>query len=270
MTDLSQFVCTPDMISSYEVDGAVVLPQALTSQNLNDIRLVVDAELEKADKKQFAFSNGQQSRFRGSQDMWRTDETCKSICVDSILPSIAATLMPSSKVNMFFDHLFVKEAQSSHATAWHNDVPYWPVKGRKILSYWIALDDVTEESGALIFCLGSHKWNKAIQPDSFAHHDSGVAPEETLRKMLNGEEYEIKLKTFPMKAGDVLAFDAMAVHCAGPNSSSGTIRRGYAVRYTGDDVVYDPRPGVHKMMLESSILPGGPIDCQRYPIVFGN
>ena len=44
-------------------------------------------------------------------------------------------------------------------------------------------------------------------------------------------------------------------------------RRGYAVRYVGDDVVYDDRPGVSKPLLNPSLTNGGPLDSEQYPVI---
>ncbi len=252
---------------AYNDDGVVLIKQAVNPEELEDLRVAVDAELNERARKQFSFGKDE-STFRGSQDMWRTDATFNRVCTQSGLPRISAELMDSNKINMFFDHLFVKDPGSSYVTSWHNDVPYWPVKGDKIISLWLALDDVTIESGALIFCLGSHKWNFAFQPHSFAYTEDGNTPEQELKAGLAGTDYPVETRAFPMKAGDVLAFDAMAIHCAGPNTVKDRKRRGYAIRYAGDHVSYDPRPGVHKMMLESSLIPGGPIDSQRYPVIY--
>ena len=252
---------------AYDEDGVVLISQAIGPAELEELRDSVDAELSERARKQFSFGKDE-STFRGSQDMWRTNATFAQVCTQSDLPRISAALMGSDKINMFFDHLFVKEPGSSYVTSWHNDVPYWPVKGKKIISLWLALDDVTLESGALVFCLGSHKWQFAFQPRTFAHTEDGNTPEQELKAALEGTDYPVETRAFPMKAGDVLAFDAMAIHCAGPNTVKDRMRRGYAIRYTGDDVSYDPRPGVHKMMLEPGLIPGGLIDSQRYPVIY--
>lgn len=36
------------------------------------------------------------------------------------------------------------------------------------MSFWVALDPVTAESGALEFVCGSHKWGHFFQPEPFA------------------------------------------------------------------------------------------------------
>ena len=59
----------------------------------------------------------------------------------------------------------------------------------------------------------------------------------------------------------------MTVHGAGGNNSTGRARRGYTVRYIGEDVSYDPRAGVSQPLLCETLRAGGPMDCARYPVV---
>ena len=59
----------------------------------------------------------------------------------------------------------------------------------------------------------------------------------------------------------------MTVHGSPGNLRSDRRRRGYAVRYVGDDVVYDDRPGVSKPLLNPSLTNGGPLDSEQYPVI---
>jgi len=267
-TTQEQILLSESALQTYRQAGVLHLPSVLSDAQLAAMRNVVDDEMANYDAKQFSFNGSDSSRFAGSQDMWRTNEICEDTCTKSVIPKIVSQILETTKVNLFFDHLFVKYPNSPYSTSWHNDVPYWPIKGTQILSCWIALDDVTDETGALVFALGSHKWGRFVQPDSFAHSSKSSTPEKLLAETVGDLPANIELKSFPVQAGDALFFDAMSVHCAGPNKTGATMRRGYAVRYAGDDVVYDPRPGIHKMMLEKELTRGGRIDCDRYPVVF--
>ncbi len=56
------------------------------------------------------------------------------------------------------------------------------------------------------------------------------------------------------------------------NSSRDTPRRGYAVRYVGDDARWDPRPGILETIPGPSVLPmptvrGGPMDSEAFPVI---
>ena len=45
-------------------------------------------------------------------------------------------------INFFYDFMFVKEPGTREVTRWHQDEPYWAVKGEQVCSVWLPLDPV--------------------------------------------------------------------------------------------------------------------------------
>jgi hypothetical protein len=60
----------------------------------------------------------------------------------------------------------------------------------------------------------------------------------------------------------------MTVHGASGNSSTDRRRRGYTVRYVGDDVRYDPRPGASKPLYTDDLNAGDHLDCAQFPLLY--
>lgn len=262
---------TDGMVEAFQEKGVACIPRLLTADQVEQLREVVDAELYHKKPKHFAFKRDGGGRFHGSQDLWKNNAVCEEFCRSSLLPAVAARYMKSSTVNLFFDHLFVKEPQSEYETSWHNDFPYWPIMGSKVVSTWIALDNVTSETGPLTFVLGSHRWASAFQPSTFAEDSKNARSQSELETFLREAGIRVSerdFETYEMEPGDVLIFDAKIIHKAGGNHSKDSTRRGYVIRYTGDDVVYDPRPGVHKVMLDSSLSRGCSITSANFPQVW--
>ena len=155
-------------------------------------------------------------------------------------------------------------------TRWHNDQPYWPIDGSQTLSFWVALDPTTRETGALEFIRGSHRWERFFQPEVFGRN--------TLDQYERNPDYEPipdfdaardehDIVTFDLEPGDVYAFHALTVHGAGGNLSANTRRRGYTVRYTGDDITYSARPGTNKGLRNPQFRTGDRLDGPQYPVV---
>jgi ectoine hydroxylase-related dioxygenase (phytanoyl-CoA dioxygenase family) len=69
--------------------------------------------------------------------------------------------------------------------------------------------------------------------------------------------------------GDVYLFHGLTVHGAPGNRTRDRRRRGYTVRYTRDDVVYDTRPGTNEHLRNSSLNDGDALDSSQYPVVLG-
>ena len=70
--------------------------------------------------------------------------------------------------------------------------------------------------------------------------------------------------------GDVYVFNAMTVHGAPGNSTANRRRRGYTVRYCGDDVFYDPRVGVSSPILIDGKAAGDRIDSEQCPLIYAD
>lgn len=79
--------------------------------------------------------------------MWMRDPDFRAFAMESTLPAIAAGLVGSPTVNLFYDHLLVKEPGSDVPTRWHHDQNYWPCVGSQCLSIWVALDKVDAGNG---------------------------------------------------------------------------------------------------------------------------
>ena len=60
----------------------------------------------------------------------------------------------------------------------------------------------------------------------------------------------------------------MSVHGAGGNQRDDLRRRGYTVRYTGDDAWYDTRSGTSGALLSEELNDGDPIGGASYPLIW--
>ena len=90
----------------------------------------------------------------------------KQFFFNSGIAKIVSELMRSKKVNIFHEHVLIKEPDSKKRTPWHQDQSYYCVNGKDNCSLWIPLDPV-EKSICPEFIQGSHKWNKQFLPTKF-------------------------------------------------------------------------------------------------------
>jgi phytanoyl-CoA hydroxylase len=69
---------------------------------------------------------------------------------------IAKELM-GDDIEMDFDMLIDKAPGTDTITPWHQDAAYWPdMADKRALSFWIALDDVDQLNGCMMYVPGSH------------------------------------------------------------------------------------------------------------------
>ena len=104
--------------------------------------------------------------------------------------------MNSKKVNLFHEHVLVKEKDQKR-TPWHQDQGYYCVNGKDNVSIWIPLDKVDKNS-SMEFIKGSHKWNKTFLPTKFKGYDYDHKDKEKLKKFLILKIIEINMKLFLM------------------------------------------------------------------------
>jgi hypothetical protein len=80
-----------------------------------------------------------------------------------LLPGIAAQLIGAHAIRLFHDQLVTKRARTAESVVgWHTDRAYWrSCSSERMLTAWVPLQDVDQNSGALTVLDGSHKWPDA-------------------------------------------------------------------------------------------------------------
>ena len=262
---------TPADIESYDRDGAVLLKGVVGPEWLDRVAAAIERDIETPGPFFHSYDTEGKGRFHGNLRIWQTDPDFRAYCFESGLPELAARFFGASRVNLLYDQLFVKEPGTAQPTRWHNDQPYWPVRGWQVMSFWLALDPTTAENGRLEFVRGSHRWDRWFQPEAFGKTEVNTYDEnpdyETMPD-IDAARGDYDIVAWDMEPGDVIAFHALAVHGAGGNLRDDVRRRGYTVRYTGDDARFDPRPGTAKALWADGLKEGDRMDCDLYPVVW--
>ena len=122
-------------------------------------------------------------------------------------------------------HCFCKLPGDDKQVAWHQDASYWPITPSKIVTAWLAIDDVDEENGAM-----------QIIPDS---HLQGQIPFERSTKeeknvlgqtVHNAETFGAAPVSLNLKAGQMSLHSDLLLHSSRPNLSNRR-RCGIAIRF---------------------------------------
>jgi len=256
-------------VSQFQADGALLLPGLISMKRVERLRLAIERDMENPAPCFHGYEVEGGGRFHGNMRLWESDADFDDYGRNSALPEAAATLLGVEPVQLYYDQLFVKEAGTDAPTRWHNDQPYWPIRGRPILSFWLALDRVRPESGALEFVRGSHQWNQWFQPEPFAVGGTPYPrnPEYVDIPDMDAHRQDYEFLTWDMEPGDVIAFHALTVH-GGPGNRSPGRRRGYTVRYCGPGMTYYAGPGTSPFLADPALADGSAIAGVRYPVVW--
>jgi ectoine hydroxylase-related dioxygenase (phytanoyl-CoA dioxygenase family) len=261
----------PAEIDAFNTDGVVVLRELVTPAWLETIAQSIELDILNPGPFYHGYEAPEGGRFHGNMRLVEHDEALNAFCKVSPLPGVAQQFMGSNKVNLLYDQLFVKEPGTTNRTRWHNDQPYWSIRGWQVLSLWVALDTTTAENGALEFIRGSHHWDRWFQPETFGNSDALAGYEHNPNYEpipdIDSSRDDYDIVSWDLEPGDVYLFHALTVHGAAGNSTSNRRRRGYTVRYTGDDAVYDTRPGTNVHLRNAELNDGDSLDSEQYPLV---
>lgn len=228
-----------DDIDTYQRDGVVVV-RGLFADHIETLRAGIARNMEAPGP--YASNNekaGETGRFFDDYCNWERIPEFRQVIDTSPAAQVAADLMGSQTVQLFHDHVLVKEPGTSMATPWHQDGPYYFVEGQQTVSFWSPLDPVTD---ATLRCVaGSHKWQKPVLPTRWAKGDAFFDPAPYM-PVPDPDVEDMDIREWHMQPGDAVAFNYGTLHGARGNTAN-TRRRAFSLRLLGDDARYTQRPG---------------------------
>jgi ectoine hydroxylase-related dioxygenase (phytanoyl-CoA dioxygenase family) len=198
---------------------------------------------------------------------WQRFEDFRQFVFDSPAAAAAARLMRSKTARFFHDHVLVKEPGTSVVTPWHQDLPYYCVKGEQSVSFWIPLDPVPREL-TLECVAGSHQWS-IHKPKRFDGTD--LYEKDTTAELpdINADRAKYRILAWPLDLGDAVAFDFRTVHGAAANNTRASRRRVFSARWVGDDAVFVDRKGKGSPPFRQLTLRDGDrLEGPDFPVAF--
>ncbi len=227
-------------IDTYQNDG-VVLIRGLFADHVEALRAGVARNMETPGP--FASNNekaGESGRFFDDYCNWQRIPEFQDVIATSQAAEVAAKLMRSDSVQMFHDHVLVKEPGTSMATPWHTDGPYYFVEGSQTISFWSPLDRVKDATLRMV--AGSHKWEKPVLPTRWVSEESFFPNEDDYMPIPDPDAEGMRVLEWEMEPGDAVAFNYHILHGARGNTATSR-RRAFSLRLLGDDARYVERPG---------------------------
>ena len=257
-----------DEIETFARDGVVHLKNMFDPGWVEHLRAQAEQDMSTpGELKHELAESGDTGRFFNHTFLWPRNTDFKSYVFESPAAELAGTIMASSRINIVFDQLLIKEPNTQQRTVWHQDLTYWPIYGQHVCTLWLALDPVSADTGAVEFVKGSHAWGQRYGPIAFRpdlEYAKDLPPVPDIESMRD----EIEILQFEFAPGDCTIHHGMMVHGAPGNASDTLRRRAHVTRWAGDGVVYDPRPGIQPMLWEPTIAPGAALDCDLWPEIW--
>ena len=258
-------------IEDFDKDGVVFLPGVFSRQWVDVLREAAEESLKNPGTlhAELVAEHGDRGRFFHDTFIWTRNDSCRQFVFESPAATIAARLMQSQKINIFFDQWLIKEPGTTTKTPWHHDMTYWPIVGLQISTIWLALDPVTAKNGAVEYVKGSHRWGKKFRPASFG---SGSQYTENIPDVpdVDAMRDDLEIAQFDLEPGDCTVHHALTVQSAPSNQTSATRRWAHTSRWAGADVTFYPRAGLQEMPpMPAELRSGDPLDSDLWPRIIG-
>ncbi|MFQ5468567.1 MAG: phytanoyl-CoA dioxygenase family protein, partial [Kiloniellaceae bacterium] len=236
---------TREEIETFRADGIVCLRGLFAPAWIERLRRAAEAGLATPGElsAELAAARKDRGRFFHDTFVWRHNVDCRAFVFESPAARIAAALMGSRRVNIFFDQWLIKEPGTPTRTPWHQDLPYWPINGWQVATLWLALDEVGADSGAVEYLRGSHRWGRRYRPVAFSGQPQYTEPLPPMPNIEARREI-LDILRFDLAPGDCTVHHALLLHGAPGNQRLDRRRRAYVTRWTGDDVIFNPRDGI--------------------------
>ncbi len=260
MTGQDEYPLTDEQINFYQENGYIQLHDVLTPEELEQAR----AALEAVDRRQLdarthvsAANPEYEAIFVQKVNLWRVDAAMREVVLNPKVASIARRLAGAKRLRLWHDHALVKMPGKSKPSAWHQDLPYWPMKEPGALSCWMALDDVSEANGCMSFVPRSHSWGR-LEPIRLGD------PQDLFGLVDDPESKDFTPRPMPMRAGSCTFHHGLTFHYAGPNTTDRP-RRAMVTIYMPDGTTYNGAPHVVTDPLAMSA--GEPLAGELFPVL---
>jgi ectoine hydroxylase-related dioxygenase (phytanoyl-CoA dioxygenase family) len=255
---------TEEELHRYHEDGVIMIPGVIEPNWM----ALIESGIEEARTHMSRLGRFMSRKTHGYQMdifLWKRIDALRDVIYYAPFARWAQQLMSSSEVRFFYDQMFVKEPGTDAPTPWHQDLSFWPIRGEQICSFWIPLDPVTRENSGLLYVRGSHKWPqrfKAISPDYVA-----AVIDERMDDIpdINADPGKYDLLNWDMQPGDMLLFNPLTLHGSYGNASRTRRRRALALRWVGDDVIYQPSSKRMPIHYKHRSRVGGPLRGAAFP-----
>ncbi len=175
---------------------------------------------------------------------WHDVSEYQRFVFESPAAEIAGRMLGSSRINFFFDAVFVRSAGSQFQTPWHQDEPYWSVEGHDTCTIWMPLVPVKAEN-ALAFVPGSHLGSVVydhydfgtLNPDGDADVDRSdfSATAQADIPDIDADRDAFGVLSWDMEPGDCVVFNSRILHGGSGLLDTGRNLEVFTSKWLGDD-----------------------------------
>ncbi len=255
-------------IDFYKNQGAIVIKNVFNSW-IDLLRIGFEKVLKEPGTHARENVKNEEGRFFEDYCNWQRIPEFKNFAEESPAAQIVAEATDSKSIQLFHEHIFIKDPGTAKETPWHQDMPYYCLDGNDTGSFWIPLDPITRENSLQIL-LGSHKLPKLIRPTKWSNNQPWYNNDNNFMDMSEVTIFEKNILKSEMNLGDAILFNFKVLHSS-PGNTENIPRRAFSMRFIGDDVKYIDRGGETSPPFKGIDLKiGDKMRKDWFPVVWNN
>lgn len=218
----------PELVEQFARDGFAVVPDLLTSDELERFGTAVDAAVahrRQGEERPLAERTRYEQSFMQCINLWEDNQGVRPLTFHPKVGQAAAELLGVERLRLWHDQALYKEAGGLD-TEPHQDHPYWPIREHDQVTAWVPFDGSTEELGCMGYLPGSHRAGL----DQFVDIFFSSIPNDILEQP---GVRDVEPVFVEVPRGSVAFHHGLTVHLAKPNTTS-SVRRVYTMIYFRD------------------------------------
>jgi ectoine hydroxylase-related dioxygenase (phytanoyl-CoA dioxygenase family) len=249
-----------ELVRRFERDGFVVVPDLLTSEELDRYEAAVTAGVahrNAGDDTPLEQKSRYQQSFIQCMNLWEDHLDVRPLTFHPKLGQAAAELLRVPAIRLWHDQALYK-VPGGRPTDAHQDHPYWPILETSSVTAWIPFVSSTAANGAMSYVPGTH----AIGLRKFVNIFFGE-PEDILS---DPEVAGIEPVLVEVPRGSVAFHHGLTVHLANANTTD-VARAVHTIIYFPDGHTRG-YPNPHFSVDRNGISVGQAIDGDATPVVW--
>lgn len=257
----SEPVVTPDLVAAFRSDGFVVVPDLLTTAELDRFGSAVTRAVHRrkaADRRTLDEKSRYEQSFIQCQNLWEDFPDVRPLTFHPKVSQAAAQLLDADRVRLWHDQALYKEP-NGRETDPHQDQPYWPIEEPLTVTAWMPFEGSTLRSGAMGYVPGSHRSGlRRFVNIFFGEPDDLLASPE----LVGAEPVFVEVPV-----GGVAFHHGLTAHMAKPNFTDRP-RAVHTAIYFADGCHRVAHDHEHPAVDRPDIPLGGVIDSEVTPIAW--
>lgn len=247
------------LLHEFNLDGFVSLPGFFDSDELTEIRtnkdrFVKDVVPSMPETEVYYDDKNDKSTLKQLQNMEKQDPFFgEMLSAGNKLETLAAVCLGEAVRPMNLQY-FNKPASASQPTPPHQDGYYFHLVPNLAITMWIALEDVEPEQGCVNYVQGSHHFGMR------AHGKSGTLGfSQSILDFGIPNDLE-RARSFPCKAGHLIAHHSLTIHWADGNTSGDKTRQALGAVFFAERSEVDQRAkAAYQARLDAELTAAGRI-----------